>query len=129
LITIDVQNDFVLKGAPAQIPGTLAVLRRIAKVLRAFRELKKPIVHVVGLYREDGSNAEPCRQTKIRTDGPIVAPSTPGAELVAAIKHPGTPRLAASFLLKGKIQQIGQAEYIVYKPRWGAFYQTPLKSL
>jgi nicotinamidase-related amidase len=28
----------------------------------------------------------------------------------------------------GKIQEIGKHEVVIYKPRWGAFYNTPLES-
>ena len=30
-------------------------------------------------------------------------------------------------LLSGGLQQIGTAEHVIYKPRWGAFYRTSLE--
>jgi hypothetical protein len=35
--------------------------------------------------------------------------------------------LNSSLLLSGKLQQIGPMEWILYRPRWGAFYKTVLK--
>ncbi|MGO9396206.1 MAG: cysteine hydrolase family protein, partial [Desulfobaccales bacterium] len=37
-------------------------------------------------------------------------------------------RLDAALLLSGKLQAIGPREWFMYKPRWGAFYQTPLEA-
>ena len=66
LITIDMQNDFVLPGSPAEIPGTLKVVPKIVKLLNHFRALGAVIVHVVRFYLPDGSNADLCRREKIR---------------------------------------------------------------
>ena len=30
-------------------------------------------------------------------------------------------------LLSGELQQVGPREHVMYKPRWGAFYQTKLE--
>jgi isochorismate hydrolase len=35
--------------------------------------------------------------------------------------------LDSSLLLSGQLQQIGTMEWIMYKPRWGAFYNTLLE--
>lgn len=35
--------------------------------------------------------------------------------------------LDTDLLLSGGIQQIGIKEAVIYKPRWGAFYKTPLE--
>ena len=29
-------------------------------------------------------------------------------------------------MLRGEVQRIGEHEVVMYKPRWGAFYETPL---
>src|SRR5207244_13482743 len=34
--------------------------------------------------------------------------------------------LVAELLLRGELQRIGEHEVVIYKPRWGAFYDTPL---
>lgn len=36
-------------------------------------------------------------------------------------------QLDAEDLLDGELQQIGPSEWIMYKPRWGAFYRTSLE--
>jgi nicotinamidase-related amidase len=40
---------------------------------------------------------------------------------------PNPVELDHEFLLTGELQQIGPCEHVVYKPRWGAFYQTKLE--
>jgi nicotinamidase-related amidase len=128
LLTIDVQNDFTLAGAPAEIPGTTAVLPRIVSLLRVYRARGLPIVHIVRLYAPDGSNAELCRRERIRDgDGLVLAGST-GSELVATLRPRGDALLDPGLLLEGGIQAIGPGEVAIYKPRWGAFYLTPLEA-
>ncbi len=56
LLTIDVRNDFVLPGAPAVIPGAFEVVPAIRDLVHAFRKSEIPIVHVVRVYKPDGSN-------------------------------------------------------------------------
>ena len=64
LITIDTQRD-VLDGQPLEVPGTSAVLPRIRALAEAFRSARRPIVHVVRLYRHDGSNVDLCRRRAV----------------------------------------------------------------
>ena len=56
----------------------------------------------------------------------IVAPCSPGADLVADLKPNPEVQPDAELLLKGEIQIWGKKEFVIYKPRWGAFYSTPL---
>ncbi len=65
LLVIDVQNDFALKGATAEIDGTFSILPKIKNVIEKYRENQKPIIHVVRLYESDGSNVDICRKDKI----------------------------------------------------------------
>lgn len=120
LITIDVQNDFVLPGAPAEIPGTFQIVPNIVRLLEQCRHLQKTVIHIVRLYLSDGSNAETCRQERIREGIKIVAPDTEGAELVISLKPDPWVRLNPAILLQEKVQQIGPQEFVLYKPRWGA---------
>jgi len=81
----------------------------------------------VRLYREDGANVDLCRRADIEGGEQIVAPGSGGAELVDALKPAPNVRLDAERLLGGAMQKIGPREWAMYKPRWGAFYQTPLE--
>lgn len=127
LLTIDVQRDFTRPGAPAEIPGTEAVVPAIARLVKAFRAAQRPVVHVIRLYQPDGSNAELSRRRAIANGPSIVAPGTPGAKLVGELRPEETFEMAPSQLLAGQLQRIGDDEYVMYKPRWGAFYDTPLE--
>jgi nicotinamidase-related amidase len=128
LITIDTQNDFTLDNAPVFISGTIEVIPNMVRLLAIYRALQWPIIHVVRLYLGDGSNAELCRREVIETGTQIVAPESDGAELVQELKPDKAVRLNSSELLSGNFQTIGLNEFIMYKSRWGAFYQTGLET-
>lgn len=128
LITIDTQNDFTLDDAPAQIAGTAEVVPNMARLLAVYRKKALPIIHVVRLYLPDGSNVDLCRKQIIEKGEALVLPGSQGAELVAGLKPAPSITLDADTLLSGKVQPIGPNEFIMYKPRWGAFYGTPLEA-
>ncbi|WP_195575527.1 cysteine hydrolase family protein [Paenibacillus sp. 1001270B_150601_E10] len=127
VITIDTQNDFSLPGAVAEIKGTYEVLPQMKKLLYLCRTMGIPIIHVIRLYKDDGSNADICRRALIEAGTAIVRPDSFGADLVEDIKPLKTIRFNHHSLLEGNIESIGHQEWIMYKPRWGAFYQTPLE--
>jgi len=127
LLTIDLQRDFSLAGAVAEITGTSAVVPQVRLLVEAFRRSQRPVIHVVRLYCADGSNADACRRQAIERGLHLVVPGSEGAELVDEIKPSSTTRLDSAQLLAAKLQKIGPIEWIVYKPRWGAFYQTALE--
>jgi nicotinamidase-related amidase len=128
LLTIDVQNDFVLPGAPAEIAGTYELVPAIRDLLSTFRRSGLPIIHVVRLYEPDGSNAELCRRKLFEQGRGFVSPGTRGAELVSGLKPNEGVKLDSPLLLAGGLQLIRELEWIIYKPRWGAFYSTGLES-
>jgi nicotinamidase-related amidase len=127
LLTIDVQRDFALPGAPLEIPGTVEVLPNINCLVQLFRERQKPIVHVVRLYLANGSNADPCRRQSIEGGKRAIVPGSEGAELLEELKPAPDTKLDAERLLLGELQAIGPEEWVIYKPRWGAFFHTPLE--
>jgi nicotinamidase-related amidase len=127
LLTIDVQNDFTMPGASAEIAGTYQLLPIFQAIAQAYRRANLPIIHVVRLYLPDGSNAELCRKTLLESGMSLVCPGSNGAELVDALKPTPTIRLDPNMLLKNHLQPVGENEWIMYKPRWGAFYKTPLE--
>jgi nicotinamidase-related amidase len=57
----------------------------------------------------------------------MVAPGSDGSELVTELKPNYRIQLDSDLLLSGQLQKIGNLEWIMYKPRWGAFYNTPLE--
>jgi nicotinamidase-related amidase len=126
LITIDVQRD-TLDGAPLEIPGTSAALPAMARLVEAFRAGGQPIVHVVRLYREDGSNVDLCRRASVMDGARILTPGSDGAELAPALLPPAGAALETEELLAGELQPLGPNEWALYKPRWGAFYDTRLE--
>ncbi len=81
---------------------------------------------MVRLYLSDGSNVDLCRRGAVVAGKQLVAPDTDGAEIMDELKPAPSVRLAADLLLSGRFQAIAPREWIMYKPRWGAFYQTSL---
>jgi nicotinamidase-related amidase len=125
LITIDTQVD-TLDGQPLEIPGTSAAVPQIMALAAAFRDAGRPIVHVVRLYRRDGSNVDICRRSKVEAGAEILAPESSGSQIAPGIVEHPSFELEADELLEGRLQQVGPGEVVIYKPRWGAFYETPL---
>ena len=126
LITIDVQRDF-LDGAPFEIPGTSAAVPAMARLVSCFRLKGRPIVHIVRLYRADGSNVEPYRRPIVEQGGRFLRPGSPGSQLASPLLTTPGLELDPELLLSGGIQAAGPQESIIYKPRWGAFFGTSLE--
>ena len=126
LLTIDVQNDFVRPGAVAEIQGTQDAVPAMRQLVDSFRRHGRPVIHMVRLYLPDGSNVDPVRRAAVRAGRLIVAPGSDGAQLVDELTPGSNAPLDSDRLLAGKPQQLGQDEWVIYKPRWGAFYETPL---
>ena len=126
LITIDTQRD-VLDGGPLEIAGTTAALGPMRMLAEAFRDAGRPIVHVVRLYRTDGANVDLCRRKEVEEGGHVLAPGTPGSQLAPPVLPSPDLTLDDELLLSGRVQAVGPGESAIYKPRWGAFYETPLE--
>jgi nicotinamidase-related amidase len=124
LITIDVQRDF-LSDAPFGVPGTTEILPRLGELTDAFRRAGRPIVHIVRLYR--GEDVDRVRRTLIAGGADFVRPGSPGRLLAPGIAPEA--ELDDERLLSGAPQELGPAEYALFKPRWGAFYRTGLDDL
>jgi nicotinamidase-related amidase len=104
------------------------VLPRIAALAAAFRAAGRPIVHLVRLYRSDGSNVDLCRRAAVQGGAQILAAGSSGSQLApGVVDRGGSFTLAADELLDGRAQEVGPGEVVMYKPRWGAFYGTPLE--
>lgn len=126
LITIDTQCD-TLDGQPLEIPGTSAALPNIKRVLDAYRQKRMPIVHIVRIYKKDGSNVDLCRKESVEKGAEMLLEGSSGCELAPGMFQ-NNVSLNPGLLLSGKVQEISKHEVVMYKPRWGAFYNTPLES-
>lgn len=82
---------------------------------------------MIRLYHQDGSNVDLCRKDLVRSGKQIVITGSAGAEIVDELKPSIDTALDSNLLLSGRLQQVGSSEWIMYKPRWGAFYGTPLE--
>jgi nicotinamidase-related amidase len=127
LITIDTQRD-VLDGRPLEIPGTSAALPAMQRLVEGFRQVGRPVVHIVRLYRLDGSNVDLCRRRLVEEGTAILAPGSEGSELAPGLLPDSDIQLDPELLLTGGVQDVGPAEVVIYKPRWGAFYDTALEA-
>lgn len=127
LITIDMQQD-TLDGQPLEIPGTTGLLPTLKNLLQSFRVAGKPIIHVIRIYQPDGSNVDLCRKEQVEQGADMLLAGSGGCEIASELFPDQTCCLDVPLLLKGEIQPIGPHEVFIYKPRWGAFYQTPLET-
>jgi nicotinamidase-related amidase len=127
LITIDTQVD-TLDGEALEIPGTSDAVPRIAALASAFRDAGLEIVHVVRLYLPDGSNVDPCRRAVVESGIEILAPGSRGTQLAPGLVDRADFELDPEELLSGRPQEVGEGEVVIYKARWGAFYETPLEA-
>jgi nicotinamidase-related amidase len=126
LVLIDVQRDFYADDGPLAVDGTAAAIPAMARLATEFRDRALPIVHVVRLYRPDGSNADIVRRLAIERGLRMAVPGSAGSQIAPELL-PNAVELDHERLLSGELQQIGPREHVMYKPRWGAFYQTKLE--
>lgn len=126
LVLIDVQRDFYADDASLPTEGTKAAIPAMASLVAEFRDRAMPIVHVVRIYRPDGSNADMVRKRAIEQGARYAIPGSAGSQIAPELL-PNPVELDHELLLSGELQQIGPREHVMYKPRWGAFYQTKLE--
>ena len=126
LVLIDVQRDFYADDAPFPIEGTAEAIPAMARLAAEFRDRALPIVHVVRLYRPDGSNADRVRRHAIEQGARMAVPGSTGSQIAPELL-PNVVELDHELLLSGEVQHVGPREHVMYKPRWGAFYQTKLE--
>ncbi|MGW4945945.1 cysteine hydrolase family protein [Actinoplanes sp. NPDC004185] len=126
LVTIDMQRDF-LSGRPYGLAGTTEIIPSLRSLIDAFRAAPRPIVHIVRLYQ--GDDVDRVRRTLIDGGGRLARPGTDGRLLAPGLLPGDAPDLDDKLLLDGRAQELGPDEYALFKPRWGAFYRTPLDEL
>jgi nicotinamidase-related amidase len=127
LVTIDVQCD-VLDGQPFEVRGTSDILPKLSELTAAFRSAARPIVHIVRIYRNDGQNVDVCRRTRVAAGFHALSPNTAGVRLAPSVADSAAFEFDCELLLERGQQEISRGEIVMYKPRWGAFYQTRLEA-
>ncbi len=130
IVVIDMQNDFCLPDAVMPVEGAMETAPNVAEVLDSARADNMPIIHIVRLYKTDASNVDLCRKEQILSGIRVVEPGTDGAEILEILKPEAFKyeKMDSEYLLNGGIQSIGASEWILYKSRWGAFYETQLET-
>jgi nicotinamidase-related amidase len=126
LVTIDTQAG-TLGGRPLEVPGTDAILPTLGSLASAFRNVSRPIVHIVRIYRPDGRNADLCRRSALECGARMLLEGSPDCQLAPGLLPQDARPLDCARLLSGGIQKISANEVVIFKPRWGAFYKTPLE--
>lgn len=127
LLVIDAQNDWGDPGGVKPMPDLERVMPNLVEVVETFRRAERLIIHVVRLYLEDASNVDLCRRWQFeRGETRAVVAGSWGSQLVSALNPTGA-ELDFPALLEGRMQELSPREFIMYKPRFGAFHRTPLK--
>lgn len=124
LLIIDTQVDF-LDGGVSPIGGTTERLPRMVELVQAFRAARRPIVHVIRIY--EGEDIDLVRRQALTPDGRVVRAGTHGANIPSELLVDPTLLLDADGLLSGGLQEIDFNEVVMWKPRWSAFFRTPLE--
>ena len=127
LITIDIQND-TLNRRPFEVPGTSDILSTVGSVAQSFRMAKRPIVHILRIYEQDGTNADRCRRSALKMGKKLFIRGSNGRRVADPLLPDTSVKFDDELLLGGGVQQLGPLEFAIYKPRWGAFFRTPLES-
>jgi len=129
LLTIDMQEDFSRSHASSYVQGTDAIIPSLLKLVQYYRKQHWPVIHLVRLYKKDGSNVDACRRKTMEQGAEIVNPGSAGAELVEELKPDEAINLNEKLLFERNPQKLAQQEWILYKPRWGGFFKTGLEHL
>ena len=113
LLIIDMQNGFLEPQSPLCIRGALATVPACARVISACRAAGVPVIFINRAYRADGSDVELTRRQVWARGG---KPLTPGSTGPLSVENP---------------PEFGRAsgDYEIIKPRYSAFFQTPLDLL
>ena len=107
LLIVDMQNDFVLPGAPAVVSGAYDTIPKIKALLDWQHVRRWPVFHVIREYRADGSDIEITRREAFLAGPRYAVPGTQGADIVAGLNP-------------------ASGDYRIVKPRFSAFFGTEL---
>lgn len=102
LLVIDMLNDFVLKGAPLEVPKARRIIPHIKKQITRARREKRPIIYVCDKHRKEDPEFNVWPRHAVN--------GTSGAEVISTLK----PR---------------SSDYIIDKITYSAFHRTKLDKL
>ena len=110
LLVIDMQRGFLEPSSPLFIDGAPASVPACAAVIAACREQGIPVFFVTRAYAADGSDVEKARRAAWEAGGKPLSP------------------LCAPELSTDMPEEFGfcEKDYLLWKPRFSAFFQTPL---
>jgi nicotinamidase-related amidase len=126
LVVVDAQQDYIDPDSPVRSAECSQTVDPLGRLVAGVRGLNVPIVHTVRYYRPDGSNVDLCRRKSVEEGMRVLMPGSRGAEPLPETLPDPKLRLDPFLLMDGGVQRIGDKEHAIYKPRWGAFFRTPL---
>ncbi len=91
ILVIDMENDFVLPGAPLQVSGALATLPAIKRFLDFGRANGWAIIYILRIHRPSGVDAELFRRHFFEEGKPFC---------IAGTRKRGIPCLPSSEIMK-----------------------------
>lgn len=100
LLVIDMLNDFVLEGAPLQVPGAQKVVPKIKEIVEEARDREVPVIYICDTHDPKDKEFEHWP--------PHAVKGTKGAEVIEALKPT-------------------EKDYIVTKRRYSGFFLTDLE--
>ena len=111
LLVIDMQNDFILPGAPLEGWNCMAIVPNIAELVRFFRAQKRPVIWTKHVHQMNDIGLLGPMWPATGPDSPTQAlvKGTPGVEIIEDLPVP-TPD-----------------ELVIEKRRYSAFFQTDLE--
>jgi ureidoacrylate peracid hydrolase len=111
LLVIDLQNDFVAKGAVLEVPAARALIPQIKKLLSFCRDKGVTVIYTTHVHRMDGSDMGPMKELYPPiADHKVLVDGTRGVEIY--------PEVAPQ-----------KDEIVVKKHRYSAFYNTDLDTI
>ena len=113
LIMIDMQNGFLNESSPLFIRDARKTVPACAEMIRFCRKNGIPLFFVTRMYRTDGSNVEHTRYPAWINGGKPVSPDSP-------------PVMDAAFPEEFGLDD---RDFLIFKPRFSAFFQTELDLL
>jgi ureidoacrylate peracid hydrolase len=108
LIVVDMQNDFLVEGAPLEVEAGRTIIPELKRTIDFCREFGIPVIYTSHVHRRDGSDLGLFKFNEAIASGDALSEGEPGAEIYPDIG----PR---------------PDELVIKKHRFSAFYGTDLE--